>query len=148
MGSVYAAFDRERGHRVAVKVLSQRLARHTEFRERFVAESRLAAGIPHPHILTVHAHGEDGGWHYIAMDLVETDLAALLEREGPLDVVRASTSPTRSGGRSKSPTSTAWCIATSSRRTCSSGRGASRPNPTTRSCVTSGSRSSSRRTGR
>ncbi len=53
MGSVWAAFDHEQGYRVAVKLLNPRLARATEFRERFIDESKLAASIPHPHILTV-----------------------------------------------------------------------------------------------
>ena len=82
MGSVYAAQDLERGHRVAVKVLRRRYAERTEFRERFVAESRAAAQLPHPHILTVHDHGVDDGWHYIAMALAPTDLASLVERGG------------------------------------------------------------------
>lgn len=89
MGSVYAAYDLDQGYRVAVKVLNPRLARRTEFRERFLSESRMATSIPHPHILTVYDHGEDDGWHYLAMRLVETDLATLLSREGRLDPTRA-----------------------------------------------------------
>ena len=89
MGSVYAAYDLDQGYRVAVKVLNPRLARRTEFRERFLSESRMATSIPHPHILTVFDHGEDDGWHYLAMRLVETDLATLLSREGRLDPTRA-----------------------------------------------------------
>jgi len=56
----------------AVKLLHQRLAKATEFRERFLDESKHAASIPHPHILTVYDHGEDDGWHYLAMRLVGT----------------------------------------------------------------------------
>jgi len=93
MGSVYAAYDLDQGYRVAVKVLNPRLARRTEFRERFLSESRMATSIPHPHILTVYDHGEDDGWHYLAMRLVETDLAALLSREGRLDPTRALCRP-------------------------------------------------------
>ncbi|HWT94893.1 MAG TPA: serine/threonine-protein kinase, partial [Solirubrobacteraceae bacterium] len=89
MGSVYAATDLERGHRVAVKVLKRRFAERTEFRERFVAESRAAQLIPHPHILTVHDHGVSEGWHFIAMALAPTDLASMLEAEGTLPVQRA-----------------------------------------------------------
>lgn len=89
MGSVYAATDLERGHRVALKVLRRRYAERTDLRERFVAESQAAQRIPHPHILTVHDHGVDAGWHYIAMELAPTDLASLLELEGTLPVTRA-----------------------------------------------------------
>ncbi len=89
MGSVWAAFDIEQGYRVAVKLLHPRLAKATEFRERFLDESKHAAGIPHPHILTVYDHGEDEGWHYLAMRLVEDDLAGIMEREGSLELTRA-----------------------------------------------------------
>lgn len=88
MGSVYSAFDLEQGFRVAVKLFNPRLARATEFRLRFLDESKHAARIPHPHILTVYDHGEDDGWHYLAMSLVEDDLAALAERERPLALTR------------------------------------------------------------
>lgn len=89
MGSVWAAYDLEQGYRVAVKLLNPRLARATEFRERFFDESKHAAGIPHPHILTVYDHGEDDGSHYLAMRLVEDDLAAMLERDGRIELTRA-----------------------------------------------------------
>ncbi len=89
MGSVWAAHDFEQGHRVAVKLLHQRLAKATEFRERFFDESKHAASIPHPHILTVYDHGEDDGWHYLAMRLVEDDLAGMMERDGELELTRA-----------------------------------------------------------
>ncbi len=88
MGSVYSAFDLEQGFCVAVKLLNPRLARATEFRLRFLDESKYAAGIPHPHILTVYDHGEDEGWHYLAMSLIEDDLAAFAERERPLALTR------------------------------------------------------------
>jgi serine/threonine-protein kinase len=89
MGSVWAAHDLEQGHRVAVKLLHQRLAKATEFRERFLDESKHAASIPHPHILTVYDHGEDDGWHYLAMRLVEDDLAGMMERDCELELTRA-----------------------------------------------------------
>jgi serine/threonine-protein kinase len=89
MGAVYAAYDLDQRHKVAVKVLNSRLARNTEFRERFVAESRMAAQIPHPHILPVLAHGEDAGRHFLAMRLVETDLGAMIARDGAMDPTRA-----------------------------------------------------------
>lgn len=89
MGSVYSALDLEQGHRVAVKLLSRRLDHAGEQRERFLEETHHAASIPHPHILTVYAHGEDDGWSYFAMRLVEDEIGALVQRDGPLDLTRA-----------------------------------------------------------
>jgi serine/threonine-protein kinase len=89
MGAVYAGFDLQQGHRVAVKVLEARLAEDATFRERFLTESRMASRLTHPNILPVHAHGEDSRRHYMVMPLVETDLGALVGRDGALDVTRA-----------------------------------------------------------
>jgi len=89
MGAVYAAFDLQQGHRIAVKVLDPRLAADDSLRERFLTESRMASRLTHPNILPVHAHGEDAGRHYMAMPLVETDLGALVGRDGALHVTRA-----------------------------------------------------------
>ncbi|MGI8441067.1 MAG: serine/threonine-protein kinase [Thermoleophilaceae bacterium] len=89
MGSVYRAFDLDQSYNVAVKVLNPRLARDEEFRERFVSESKLASRIPHPHILTVYDHGEDSGSFFIAMRLIETDLASMLDAQERLDPRRA-----------------------------------------------------------
>ncbi len=73
MGAVYAAFDLQQGHRVAVKVLDSDLARYGQFRERFLSESRLASRLTHPNIVPVHAQGEEAGRYFLAMPLVETD---------------------------------------------------------------------------
>jgi serine/threonine-protein kinase len=89
MGAVYAAWDLQQGHRVAVKILDARLAADSGLRERFLAESRLASRLTHPHIVPVYAHGRDEGCDYLAMPLVETDLGAMIGRDGALDVTRA-----------------------------------------------------------
>ena len=90
MGVVYRAEDTRLGRQVALKLLSPERGEDGHFRERFLAESRLAASIEHPNILPVHEAGEAGGALYIAMRYVEgTDLRELLGTEGKLAPARA-----------------------------------------------------------
>ncbi|MEU5213128.1 serine/threonine-protein kinase [Streptomyces sp. NPDC020742] len=90
MAVVYRAEDLRLGRTVAVKLLSPELARNDTFRQRFAHESRVAAAIDHPHIVPVFEAGETEGMLYIAMRYVQgRDLAALLERDGPLPLETA-----------------------------------------------------------
>ncbi|MFF4604993.1 serine/threonine-protein kinase [Streptomyces sp. NPDC001339] len=85
MAVVYRAEDLRLGRTVAVKLLAPELARDDTFRRRFAHESRVAAAIDHPHIVPVFEAGEAEGLLYIAMRYVQgRDLAALLDRDGPL----------------------------------------------------------------
>src|SRR5439155_16826361 len=60
------------------------------FRDRFVRESRLAASLDHPNVVPIYEAGEHQGVLFIAMRYVEgTDLARLIEAEGPLPPERA-----------------------------------------------------------
>src|SRR5262249_24146733 len=78
------------GRRVALKVLAPELARDERFRQRFLRESVIAAGLDHPNIVRTFASGDEGGVLYLAMDYVEgADLRELLRREGPLAPERA-----------------------------------------------------------
>src|SRR5262245_20853336 len=86
MGEVYLAVDQRLGRKVAVKVLAPRLAEDERFRERFLRESRRAAGIDHPNVIPIYEAGEADGRLYIAMRYVEgTDLRGVLRREGVLE---------------------------------------------------------------
>jgi YVTN family beta-propeller protein len=90
MGIVYRArhlaLERER----ALKVVAPKLSADERFRERFKRESRLAAQVEHPNVITVHHAGEEGGQLYLAMHLVDgVDLRSLVEASGPLDPARA-----------------------------------------------------------
>jgi serine/threonine-protein kinase len=92
MGSVFVAEDTRRGGRVALKVLAPTLAQDERFRERFLRESRIAAGLDHPHVVRTIASGEEDGVLYLAMNLVEgANLRELLRREGRLEPERALT---------------------------------------------------------
>jgi Protein kinase domain len=91
MSVVYLAEDLALGRKVALKVLATHLAEDERFRERFVRESRLAASLEHPNIVPIYEAREADGMLFIAMRLVRgTDLATLLERDGPLEPARAA----------------------------------------------------------
>jgi serine/threonine protein kinase len=84
MGVVYRAENIRLGNTVALKLLSDELAEDESFRERFVRESRTAATLNHPNIVTIYDAGDWEGLLYIAMRHVDGDLKAYLRREGPM----------------------------------------------------------------
>ena len=84
MGIVYLAEDLRLKRRVALKLLSPRLADDERFRERLLAESELAASLDHPNIIPIYEAGEVDGRIFISMRYVEgSDLKTVL-RSGPL----------------------------------------------------------------
>jgi ABC-type transport system substrate-binding protein/tRNA A-37 threonylcarbamoyl transferase component Bud32 len=88
MGVVYRATD-VRGTQAALKVLIPELARDERFRQRFLQESKLAASLDHPNIVSTLSAGEEDGDLYLAMEYVEgPDLREVLRRESRLDAVR------------------------------------------------------------
>src|SRR5689334_3323994 len=90
MSAVYRAEDLRLGRKVALKFLAPELAEDARFRERFLAESRLAASIDHAGIVPIFEAGEVEGRLYIAMRYVEgIDLRALLQRDASLAAERA-----------------------------------------------------------
>lgn len=69
MGVVFEAEDETLHRLTAVKVLKPAL--NTEsFRKRFLQEARIAAALPHDHIITIYQAGEDNGVLYLAMELL------------------------------------------------------------------------------
>jgi serine/threonine-protein kinase len=89
MAVVYAAENPRLGIRVALKVLAPELSDDEAFREQFVRESRLAAALNHPSIITIYDAGEADGALFIAMRYVAGDLRETLRKDGPLPVERA-----------------------------------------------------------
>jgi len=88
MGVVYEAEDLRLGRHVALKFVVHKKLDRRETVERFEREARAASVLNHPNICTVHDVGEEGGHHFIAMELLEGEsLDALLTR-GPLPVRR------------------------------------------------------------
>jgi DNA-binding beta-propeller fold protein YncE len=91
MGAVYAVRDLALDAPRALKILEPGLARDQAFRDRFQRESRMAAAIDHPALVTVHRAGEEDGRLFIVMRLVNgPDLHRLVAKEGPLEPRRAA----------------------------------------------------------
>ncbi len=89
MSVVYLAEDLRLRRRVALKLLAPSLAKDAAFRQRFLAESELAASLDHPCVVPIYEAGEADGRLFIAMRYVQgSDLKELL-REGPLTAARA-----------------------------------------------------------
>jgi len=89
MGVVYLAEHVQLRRKVALKVLSPELE-DERLRGRFIRESRLAASLDHPNIVSIYDAGDTEGVLYIAMRLVEGgDLGGLIRSEGALHPQRA-----------------------------------------------------------
>ena len=89
MGVVYRARQITLERIVALKVISPHVADAPDFTDRFRRESRLAASIDHPHVVSVHSAGELEGRAYIAMQWVDgTGLERLLAGGRPLEEAR------------------------------------------------------------
>jgi TolB-like protein/tRNA A-37 threonylcarbamoyl transferase component Bud32 len=89
MATVYLAYDLRHDRRVALKVLRPDLAVALG-PERFQQEIRLAAGLQHPHILTVLDSGGSGSVLWFTMPFVEGEsLRARLDRERQLPIDEA-----------------------------------------------------------
>ena len=91
MAVVYRALDLRLGRLVALKVLAPHLGEDEAFRQRFMRESRAAAGVDHPHIIPVFEAGEAAGVLFIAMRYVgHGDVRKLIESEGSLTPERTA----------------------------------------------------------
>jgi eukaryotic-like serine/threonine-protein kinase len=81
MADVWLAEDTHLQRQVALKVLHRRFVQDREFVERFRREAEAAAGLQHPHIVSVYDRGEFEGTYYIAMRYVEgPTLKELIDR--------------------------------------------------------------------
>jgi TolB-like protein/Tfp pilus assembly protein PilF/predicted Ser/Thr protein kinase len=84
MGVVYEAEDVRLGRHVALKFVVHKKLDRQETVERFEREARAASVLNHPNICTVHDVGEEGGHHFIAMELLEGQSLDALLAQGPL----------------------------------------------------------------
>ncbi|MEO6445484.1 MAG: serine/threonine-protein kinase [Gemmatimonadaceae bacterium] len=71
MGTVYRARDPVLNRNVAVKVMSDAIARDGELRDRFMREAQAAGSLQHPNVVTIYDFGEFEGHLFIAMEYVE-----------------------------------------------------------------------------
>jgi serine/threonine-protein kinase len=85
MGVVYLARDLSLDRPVAIKLLPPAFAAQPELRERFLRETRTAAGLSHPNIVPIHAVEEVGGLVFYVMGYVDGEtLSQRVRRAGPL----------------------------------------------------------------
>jgi eukaryotic-like serine/threonine-protein kinase len=84
LGTVYAAHDPLLSRLIAIKTLNLELDENEResFNQLFLNEARAAAGLSHPHIVTVHDAGVSDQGAYIAMELLKGRDLRLLRQEG------------------------------------------------------------------
>jgi len=68
MARVYLAMQTKFGRWVALKVVSAEYAKDSEFRKRFLQESRINAQLTHPNIVQVHDVGAHDDYLYLVME--------------------------------------------------------------------------------
>jgi serine/threonine protein kinase len=89
MGVVYKAYDPRLKRNVALKLIAPELSEDAGFRERFLAESELAASLDHANVVPIYEAFDADGRLAIAMRYVEgTDLKQLLQAEPVLEPTR------------------------------------------------------------
>ncbi|MEE8170703.1 MAG: protein kinase, partial [Phycisphaerae bacterium] len=103
MGVVYRARQRSLNRTVALKVLPARIEGGSALVERFRREANAAARMHHTNIVSVHTQGEQDGFLFYAMDLLEGRTLSEALRDDGLDFLDAvSRSPETADAAPKS----------------------------------------------
>jgi serine/threonine protein kinase len=91
MGTVYLAKRKADGGVVALKLMRPEVVVDGHSREAFAREIEVTASLRHPNVVALYEHGVEGDTFYFALEYcVGGSLsAALLKRDGPLDVETA-----------------------------------------------------------
>ena len=76
MGQVYLVQHPRLPRHDALKVLRQDVSSDNSFRERFIREADLVAGLRHPHIVGIHDRGEQDGQLWIALQRLRDGFAS------------------------------------------------------------------------
>ena len=89
MGEVYRARDPRLDRIVAIKILPSSFSADPDRLQRFAQESRAAAALNHPNILSIYDIGEDGGVPYVVSELLEGETLRERLRNGALSSRKA-----------------------------------------------------------
>jgi serine/threonine-protein kinase len=89
MGVVWKALDTSLNREVAIKILPEAFLADGERLGRLQREARLLASLNHPGIASVFGLHEDGGMHFLAMELVPGEDLAQRLMHGPLPMDEA-----------------------------------------------------------
>lgn len=85
MSQVFRAVDRNLGREVALKILHQSLSNDSALTAMFEREAKLTASIVHPNVVKVYTVGQDHGYLFIAMEVLNaTSLEQLIADKGAL----------------------------------------------------------------
>jgi len=86
MGEVWRARDTKLGREVAIKTLPAEFAMDVDRLARFKREARLLASLNHPNIAAIYGFEEDGGTHFLVMEVVEGDTLAQRVGRGAIPI--------------------------------------------------------------
>ena len=86
MGEVWRARDTKLGREVAIKTLPEEFAKDADRVARFEREARLLASLNHPNMASIHGFEEDGGTHFLVLELVDGDTLADRLKRGAIPV--------------------------------------------------------------
>jgi len=89
MGEVYRARDARLDRTVAIKVLPASFSADVDRLQRFAQESRAAAALNHPNILSIFDIGDEHGSPYVVSELLEGETLRERLRSGALSVRKA-----------------------------------------------------------
>jgi serine/threonine-protein kinase len=85
MAVVYSARDKLLNRLVAIKILRPDFVKDANFVDNFRRESRAAAGLNHPNIVSIFDVGRDGNIYYIVMELVRgRPLSDIIAERAPM----------------------------------------------------------------
>jgi eukaryotic-like serine/threonine-protein kinase len=84
MGIVYKACERRLDRLVAIKTISEAAFASPAQRRRFLAEAEVIARLRHPHIIAIHAVGEQEGRPYFSLELADGGSLAHRLARGPM----------------------------------------------------------------
>lgn len=92
MADVYRAYDPSINRVLAIKVLKAEFRENRHYALRFLREAKAAGALSHPNIVTIYDVGEEDGYPYIAMELLDgepLDKAAQRIGQFPVEDVMA-----------------------------------------------------------